>query len=306
MNIVKTIKIAPGHYVAAISGGVDSMALLDMLHDFPKVTVTVAHFDHGIRQESRIDRRLVEKAARNYKMPFVYNEGNLGIGASEDTARKARYEFLRQIQKDTNADGIITAHHMDDVLETAAHNLLRGTGRKGMSSLKSVDGIIRPLIHLPKQHLIDYATANHLKWNEDSTNEDLRFRRNNIRHRILPRIREFAPEKFEELKRITRRQAELNEAIDKRLHTILHVQPSTKTLRRYDVAMLPHAVARELVGEWLRVNGKREFSKKHLEKATTALKTARPDTTLVLDKNFSITFGKKHAKLVTLTTEKKE
>ncbi|MDB5182592.1 MAG: hypothetical protein JWO47_376 [Candidatus Saccharibacteria bacterium] len=275
------------------------MALLDMLYQYPGITITVAHFDHGIRENSRIDRRLVEKAARAYKMPFVYNEGNLGAGTSEDAARQARYKFLRSIQKDTNADGIITAHHMDDVLETATHNILRGTGRKGMSSLKSVDGIIRPLLHLPKQHLIDYANANNLQWNEDTTNADLNFRRNYIRHMILPRIRELAPDKFEELKRITRRQAELNEAIDKRLHTILHVQPSTKTLRRYDVAMLPHAVARELVGEWLRVNGKREFSKKNLEKATTALKTARPDTTLVLDKNFAIAFGKKHAKLVT-------
>lgn len=298
MNIVKTIRIAPGHYVAAISGGVDSMALLEILQHLPGVTVTVAHFDHGIRSDSRADRLLVEQAARNYGVPFVYHEGNLGAGTSEDTARKARYDFLRKIQKSTKAAGIITAHHMDDVMETATHNLLRGTGRKGMSSLKSVDGILRPLLHLPKQHLIDYAVANNIKWREDSTNQNVSYRRNYIRHRILPRIKELSPEKFEELKRITRRQADLNHAIDNGLRTILHLQPGVATLRRYDVAKLPHAVARELVGEWLRANGKREFNRKHLERATIALKTARPKTTLVLDKNFKIEFGKRLAKLV--------
>ena len=101
MDIVKTIRIAPGHYIAAISGGVDSMALLHMLHNLPGVKVTVAHFDHGIRPDSRKDRLLVEKAAHSYGLPFVYDEAALGAGVSENVARKARYEFLRKVQKDT-------------------------------------------------------------------------------------------------------------------------------------------------------------------------------------------------------------
>ena len=300
VNIVKTIRIAPGHYVAAISGGVDSMVLLDILHNMPGVTVTVAHFDHGIRPDSRADRMLVETAAKRYGTPFAYGEGNLGIETSEDTARKARYEFLRTVQKKAKAEGIITAHHMDDVIETATHNLFRGTGRKGMSSLKSVDGILRPLLHLPKQHLVDYALANKLQWHEDSTNLDMRIRRNYIRRQVLPRVRELSPDKFEELQQITRRQADLNHAIDNELRTILHIQPSTSSLRRYDVAMLPHAVARELVGEWLRANGKREFDRKHLEKVTVAVKTARAKSVLVLDKNYRIEFSQKTATLINL------
>ncbi len=298
MNIVKTIRIAPGHYVAAISGGVDSMTLLDILRQIPAVTITVAHFDHGIRPDSRADRLLVAAAAKRYKIPFVYAEGNLGTATSEDTARKARYDFLRSVKKNTKADGIITAHHFDDVLETVTHNLFRGTGRKGMSSLKSIDGIIRPLLHLPKQHLTEYALKNNLLWHEDTTNLDLRIRRNYIRRQVLQRVRELSPEKFEQLKQITRRQADLNHAIDNELRTILHMQPDTASLHRNDVAMLPHAVARELVGEWLRTNGKREFDRRHLEKATIAIKTARPKTMLVLDKNYHIAFSKKTARLI--------
>lgn len=298
MNIIKTIRLEPGRYVVAVSGGVDSIALLHILTQLPDLHLTVAHFDHGIREDSHDDRLIVEQAARTYKLPFVYSEGNLGIGISEEKARNARYEFLRKVQKQASADGIITAHHMNDVLETATHNLLRGTGRKGMSSLKSVDGIIRPLLHLPKSKLVDHAESNGLLWREDSTNSDLRYRRNYIRHQLLPDIQKKSPENFKKLQSLIKRQADLNKAIDATLFTMLHVQPHVATLRRYDVITLPHVVARELVGEWLRLNGKREFSRKHLERATIALKTARPKTSLILDKNHRLEFDKKLARIV--------
>ncbi len=300
MNIAKTIKLPAGHYVVAVSGGVDSVVLLDILRQYPGITLTVAHFDHGIRPDSRVDRLHVEALARRHGLPFVYSEGALGAETSEEKARNARYAFLRQVQKQTSADGIITAHHMNDVLETATHNLIRGTGRKGMASLKSVDGILRPLLHLPKDKLLSYAKENGLKWREDSTNNDMRYRRNYIRHQLLPRLQKASPAKYEQLKTIIRRQAELNRAIDSSLHTILHVQPNTATLRRHDVIILPHKVARELVGEWLRQNGKREFSRRHLERATVALKTARPKTVLELDKKYRLEFDKKHARIVNL------
>ncbi|CAN5442379.1 hypothetical protein BH10PAT3_BH10PAT3_1330 [soil metagenome] len=300
MDIRRTLRIAPGHYVAAISGGVDSVVLLNMLLDMPGIKLTVAHFDHGMRPDSHEDKLFVENLARASRLPFVYAEGRLGEGTSEEKARDARYKFLRKIQKQTSADGIITAHHMDDVLETATHNLLRGTGRKGMASLKSVDGILRPLLHLPKQHLIKYARANNLQWREDITNVDIRYRRNYIRNRILPRLREISPEKYERYKSLIKRQAELNRAIDTQLQTILHVQPSVDVLRRHDVTQLPHAVGREVVGEWLRQNGKREFSRKHLERATVALKTARPNTAMVLDKKYRIEFDERRARIVSI------
>jgi len=302
MDIAKTIRLAPGHYVLAVSGGVDSMVLLDILSKLEvrnqKISLTVAHFDHGIRPDSREDRKLIEEITRRYKLPFVYAEGALGEGASEEQARAARYKFLGDVQKNVQARGIITAHHLDDVVETATHNLLRGTGRKGMSSLKSVDGIIRPLLQVPKNHLLTYARDNGLAWREDSTNQDLRYKRNYIRHVILPKLRQSSPEKFHEFRTLIKRQAELNQAIDAALYSILHTQPELQTLRRYDVITLPHNVARELVGEWLRLNGKREFNRRHLERATVALKTAKPNTVLVLDGKYQLVFDTKHARLV--------
>ena len=117
MDITKTINVPAGHYVVGVSGGVDSMTLLDMLVKLGQrakskgqsqgsaksqpsalnpqpLTFTVAHFDHGIRPDSREDRLLVERTAKLLGLPFVYAEGKLGAGTSEDVARKARYEFL--------------------------------------------------------------------------------------------------------------------------------------------------------------------------------------------------------------------
>src|SRR5437764_343012 len=127
----------PGKYVVAVSGGVDSVALLDMLARSDDLKLVVAHFDHGIRKDSAKDRKFVEDLAKNYDLPFVYEEGHLGSGTSEAVARGARYDFLHRVKKSHGAQAIITAHHQDDVLETAIINLLRGTGRKGLTSLTS-------------------------------------------------------------------------------------------------------------------------------------------------------------------------
>src|SRR5688572_12503510 len=88
------VQLEPGKYVVAVSGGVDSMVLLDVLTQYPQLELVVAHFEHGIRPDSGKDFRLVKAAAKKYKLPFAAAHGNLGPTVSEATARKARYEFL--------------------------------------------------------------------------------------------------------------------------------------------------------------------------------------------------------------------
>jgi tRNA(Ile)-lysidine synthase len=191
-----------GSYVVAVSGGVDSVALLHMLARRPGLKLTVAHYDHGIRPDSAEDRRHVQYFARAHGLPFVYETGQLGSDASEATARRARYDFLHRVRQASGAGAVITAHHQDDLLETIILNLLRGTGRRGLSSLKSTDVVKRPLLHLPKNELLRYAAEQGLVWREDSTNADPRYLRNYIRHNILPR---FAASDREALLAISRR-----------------------------------------------------------------------------------------------------
>src|SRR6266540_5641084 len=156
-NYSMKVSVKPGKYVVAVSGGVDSMVLLHMLHQGPGLQLIVAHFEHGIRPDSDSDRKLVEAAAKHYGLPFRFAHGNLGPQASEAAARQARYAFLRMVQKESGAQGVITAHHQDDLIETAIINLLRGTGRKGLSALASTDDLIRPLLAATKADIYDAA-----------------------------------------------------------------------------------------------------------------------------------------------------
>lgn len=267
------LKIRPGKYVVAVSGGVDSMVLLDLLRQRPKVDLVVAHFDHGIRPESAEDRELVQRIAKAYDLPFVYAEGRLGPKASEALAREARYAFLRQVQAEQAAEAIITAHHQDDMLETAIMNLLRGTGRRGLSSLKSRKDLLRPLLDWTKKGILGYAEEQDLVWAEDSTNDDDRYLRNYIRHNILSR---FTKEGREALTRHIKQARRVNEEIDKLLDKDLDEQPSQTELNRSWYVQLPYAVAAEMMAAWLRRNGILQFDRHMIERLVTAAKTASP------------------------------
>lgn len=283
------IEVEPGTYVVAVSGGVDSMALLDILARRPDLKLTVAHFDHGMRKDSHKDRRLVQKTAATYNLPFVYDEGKLGEDASEDTARKARYEFLHRVKQATGAHGIITAHHQDDLLETAIINLIRGTHRRGITAMQSVDGIIRPALHLPKSELLAHARRRGLKWHEDPTNFNTRYLRNFVRYRILP---SFDKQQRNKLLMLIHGTRVINRQIDALLVNQLHLQPKINVLDRYWFTMLPHTVAREALALWLRHNGIRNYDRRLIERLVIGSKTLMPVSYMDVNKNYIISVGK--------------
>ena len=257
----------------AVSGGVDSMVLLDLLRQKPGLKIIVAHLDHGIRPDSAFDRELVQRTANEHGMPFVYHEAKLGPGASEDTARKVRYDFLHAVRKASNAQAIITAHHHDDQLETAIMNLLRGTSRKGLSSLQSTAYIHRPLLNIEKQALRAYAKDQGLTWREDSTNDDTKYLRNYVRHRLLS---QFSSADRQALRTIITKVADINAELDTQLMHYLHIQPTHDMLDRAEFLRLPHTVAREVMAAWLRKQHVRDFDQKTLERLVVAAKTLLP------------------------------
>lgn len=248
------------------------MVLLDMLRQQAGLELVVAHFDHGIRDDSARDRRLVEAFAKANGLKFVYEEAKLGVGASEAKARAARYRFLRKALKDTDSSAIITAHHQDDVLETAIINILRGTGRKGLTSLGNQTDLLRPLLWVPKRDLVAYAKDQGLKWHEDSTNRDDAYLRNYVRHRLLER---FDGDSRSRLLEIIAGLSETNRELDTLLVKQLRAQPVSGTLDRQWFNQLPHAAAREVMAAWLRLNGSRGFDSKMLERLVIAAKTAK-------------------------------
>ncbi|NTW61626.1 tRNA lysidine(34) synthetase TilS [Candidatus Saccharibacteria bacterium] len=171
-----------GKYVLAISGGVDSVVMLDILSKIPGNELIVAHFDHGIRQDSGIDAIFVAGLAKKYDLPFETKREKLGPDASEDKARLHRYKFLRSIAKKHNAK-LVTAHHGDDIVESIAINLLRGTGWRGLAVMDS--DVERLMTSLTKLEILEYAKRNKLVWREDSTNAEDKYLRNQIRRKTM-------------------------------------------------------------------------------------------------------------------------
>ncbi len=295
------ISLRPGKYVVAVSGGVDSVALLHLLAQMQETRnqkpetsentkrsmsnyyFLVAHFDHGIRNDSAKDRQHVQALARQYGLPFVYDVGRLGSGTSEARARAARYRFLYKVRLASDADAIVTAHHQDDVLETVVINLLRGTGRKGLSSLTSGKTIVRPLLQFPKSDIVDYANHHSLTWHEDSTNASDAYLRNRIRHHILPA---WPAQERQKLVNITTHMQHINAQIDDLLGSEL--QPR---LNREWFRVLPHDVATEVMAAWLRKQGLREFDKQTIERLTVAAKVAKSGKTIDAVKGRSVRIG---------------
>lgn len=279
------IEVQPGQYVLAVSGGVDSVVLLDVLVQKPDIDILVAHYDHGIRDDSAEDRRLVQVLAKQYGLPFIYDEGSLGKNASEAIARDARYSFLQRVKDTSKSRAIITAHHQDDVIETAVLNLLRGTGRKGLSSLRSTDSIVRPLLHMPKKELVNYAKAHKLQWREDSTNLDQAYKRNYVRHKLKTKLTSKQREQF--VTYITDMH-DLNHQIDIELTNYLHMQPGVAEIERYYFVQLPHAIAVEVMAEWLRRVGLRDFDARLLHRLVVAAKTFRPGTVIDVSQGLTL------------------
>lgn len=170
-------------YILAVSGGIDSVVLLDILMNNSVVDnnkIIIAHFNHGIRKESKRDAEFVRSLAKKYDLPFELGVAKLGKTTNEESARNARYKFLRDLSAKYNSAKIITAHHQDDLVETIVMNIIRGTSWRGLSPFWS-DDIIRPMIKMNKVEITRYAIEHDLEWVEDETNFSPKYFRNRIR-----------------------------------------------------------------------------------------------------------------------------
>lgn len=184
--------------VVAVSGGVDSMVLLDLLLKERGLTLIVGHFNHGLRgQESDADETFVAERALTCGVPFHTGRGDTageakrrGVGIQE-AARDLRYDFLIRLRETTGAGRIATGHHADDNAETILLHLFRGAGVQGMSGIPVArDGIIRPLLFAERQEIEEYARNEHIPFRTDSSNAKDGYTRNTVRHHVIPLLKE--------------------------------------------------------------------------------------------------------------------
>jgi tRNA(Ile)-lysidine synthase len=191
---------ATDQVLVAVSGGLDSVVLLDVLHSLG-VPVAVAHCHFGLRgEESDADEEFVRKLAKKYAVPyfaeffdtkgFAQQEGL----STQMAARVLRYQWFEQVRRSQGLDYVATAHHQRDAAETMLLNLTHGTGLSGLHGIPVRQGrVVRPLLGAAKDDLYDYVVAQHLVWREDSSNDSTLYQRNRLRHDVLPVLRELNP-----------------------------------------------------------------------------------------------------------------
>ncbi len=238
----------PMKYIVAVSGGLDSVVLLHMMDTLHRhgsdLALVVAHVDHGMRHDSDVDAWHVAALARKYGWPLEVKRLSLAKGASEEVARKARYEFLEEVRQRHGADGIATAHHADDLVETIALNIGRGTGWRGLASLRSSIQRYRPLLGVSKASLVQYALEHNLTWREDDTNDDIRYTRNYIRHGITPKLDAASRKKLIEL---AKKQRTLRRKIEAEVKKVVESLTRSDGLSRHAMIMMPDEAALEVL-----------------------------------------------------------
>jgi len=181
------------NFILAVSGGLDSMVLLEVFHKLkPRANLKVAHYHHGNSDDQKLEefRNLSLKTVQhkistlNKKNIVFYSEKSPGPLVSEEQMRNSRWSFLRSLKKSDEV--IVTAHHLDDRFETMLLKMIRGTSVEGFLAFKMWNQeIFRPFLETPKVALIDYAEAHKISWLSDPSNSEDHYLRNWLREKWL-------------------------------------------------------------------------------------------------------------------------
>lgn len=187
----------------AVSGGVDSITMLDLfdsLQDKFGYQIAVATFNHKLRKEADEEVKFVENLCKEKNVPFFTDEANVlkyckeNKLSVEEGARILRYRFLINTADKYGYEYIATAHNANDLLETMILRLIKGTGPYGLVGMSPINGrFIKPLLFFNREEIETYATYKKLRFVTDTSNFDIRYNRNFIRHRIIPLIKEVNP-----------------------------------------------------------------------------------------------------------------
>jgi tRNA(Ile)-lysidine synthase len=193
--------LEPGHTVlVAVSGGADSMALLDTLWRLREplaLRLCVAHLNHQMRPDAAEDASFVEAVAGNLGLCYIGDRRDVPTyrrqhkASPEDAARRLRYAFLRAAAAELGADRIAVGHTADDQAETELLRLLRGSGLRGLGGIPPRHGdIVRPLIQVLRTDILQYLQSHRLPFREDPSNVQRQYARNRLRLDILPILRQ--------------------------------------------------------------------------------------------------------------------
>jgi tRNA(Ile)-lysidine synthase len=204
-----------GHAVLAVSGGLDSMVLLAAASRLPqraRRNILVATFDHGTGRAAGRAAALVSRQA--FRAGFLCVTGRAStVGTKEEEWRKGRWAFLQQVAEKRDAC-VVTAHNLDDQIETVFMRILRDAGPRGLAGLYADSEIVRPFLNISRATLAEYAELNHVPFVQDPSNCDRKHLRNRIRLDILPSIVRRNPSFPDELLSLARKSAEWRRSLE--------------------------------------------------------------------------------------------
>ena len=286
--------------IVAVSGGVDSMVLLDLMDKLPEnicPQLIAAHVNHQLRTASDKEEAMVRRFCEQRGVPlFVktwHKKEHPGSG-TEEAARRFRYHFFSELMGLKNAAAVLTAHHQGDQAETILMRLMRG------SSLPSLTGIqeerhfnggklIRPLLPFSKERLYQYASAVSLPYMEDASNQDLRYTRNRVRHQLLPQMQEVNPQVEEHLSFFAEEMTDLlsiaNEQIKPATEKLIRRKKESVEWQTNEFFSLSPSLRRFVLEEILEQQmGKDEadFRRAHLPDVIRWMRESGPNTRLEL------------------------
>ena len=222
-TVLKYKMLKPGdRVVVAVSGGPDSVCLLDIMAELStsmNVSLIIAHYNHGLRDsEDANENRLVKKLAEKHSLPIECEKASgleNNMASLEEIARNSRYAFLDKVKSKHNANKIALGHNLNDQAETFLMRLLRGSGMTGLSGIPPVRDkvFIRPLIETDRNEILDYLDYHKIEYAIDSSNLNKKHLRNRIRLELIPELIKYQPNLVENFGRLAAYLREENEFI---------------------------------------------------------------------------------------------
>ena len=191
-DVIREINTAGERYLLCVSGGLDSMFMLDFFARNSLQPFRVAHFNHGLREGANAEERFVADWCEKNGVQLLTRKGDAGrmrqAASLEAEARDQRYSFFAEVRRDDEL--VVTAHHANDQMETVLLRLFRGVPHDRLRMEKRVADRYRPFLSVPREEIERQARSRGLEWIEDESNADVVHERNWLRHVIIPQIME--------------------------------------------------------------------------------------------------------------------